>query len=69
MHHQKKKGAIAAGGLKKEKLGSTSLFIHFPLQIQQAFSQPSFSLTTAMALDTAASLSFLLLCSEIMSTV
>lgn len=67
MHREKK--AIAAGWPKKEKLGSTSLFIHFPLQIQKAFSQLSFSLTTAMALDTAASLSFLLLCLKIMPTV
>lgn len=67
--NSRKKKAIAAGRPKKEKLGSTSLFIHFPLQIQQAFSQLSFSLTTAMALDTAASLSFLLLCLKIMSTV
>lgn len=66
--HQKK--AISAGRPKKEKLGSTSSFIHFPLQIQQAFSLSSpFLLTTAMALDTAASLSFLLLCLKIMPTV
>lgn len=48
------------GKKKKKQLGSTFLFIHFPLQIRQAFSLLSFSPTTAMALDTAASLSSLL---------
>ena len=40
---KKKKGPLLLAGQKKKKLGSTSLFIHFPLQIQQAFSQLSFS--------------------------
>lgn len=65
-----KKKAIAAGWPKKETLGSTSsahsLSIANPTGI---LSQLSFPLTTAMALDTAASLSFLLLCLKIMPTV
>lgn len=57
-----KRGPLLLAGHEEKKLGSTSLFVHFPLQIQQAFSHLCLPPppTTAMTLAAAAALSFLL---------
>lgn len=67
--HRKKKGHCC--WLAKERKAWLNFFAH-SLSIANPtgiLSQLSFPLTTAMALDTAASLSFLLLCLKIMPTV